>query len=196
MVMIIIFLVGGNLNQAESKQEFDQSNNQVSGVKISTDRIVQPYATPTPKSRLIVTSPPPTNTPTATPTVCDNSSCQADGYDTYQDEFLITCYNVPLETEFTSSKISKVVVTNPNTCSTTTESFRSDFLAAVDLNGTGKDDDGQLIAREFFCSGANYRYVSCPTGSCGVCVTAGDSFALGTNRFVCGQSVCIQGYGS
>ena len=147
--------------------------------------------TPTPTIRLIVSGPPPTNTATPTPTLCDPGFCQSQGFDTFQDVFLITCYNVPLETDFTQSKVTKVVVTNPNTCATTTEDFRSDFLAAVNLNGTGKDDDGQLISIEWFCSGANYRYVSCPTGSCGVCLTAGDSFALSSNRFVCAQPVCI-----
>jgi Uncharacterized protein conserved in bacteria len=84
----------------------------------------------------------------------------------YQNPFYCTAYIVALEKDYSASKVSASGLTGAT--------FRSDFLAAVKLNGTGKADSGRYI----YWNGSGYSYISKPTTATGTEATAGRTIAV------------------
>lgn len=84
----------------------------------------------------------------------------------YQNSFYCTAYIVALESDYNASKVSASGITGAT--------FRSDFLAAVKLNGTGKADSGKYI----HWNGSGYSYIDKPTTATGTEATAGRTIAV------------------
>lgn len=59
----------------------------------------------------------------------------------YQNPFYCTAYIVALESDYRASKVAASGITDAK--------FKSDFLADVRMNGTGKADSGKYIQLEW-----------------------------------------------
>lgn len=74
----------------------------------------------------------------------------------YESQFYVTAYIVAKEADYKEGKITAAGITG---------TYRSDFLAAVKLNGTGYTEDGKYIR---YNSGASaYAFVTAPTTASG-----------------------------
>ncbi len=84
----------------------------------------------------------------------------------YQNLFHCTAYIVALESDYTGAKVTASGITDAK--------FKSDFLAAVRMNGTGKADSGKYIR----WNGSGYSYIDKPTTATGTEATAGRTIAV------------------
>ncbi len=84
----------------------------------------------------------------------------------YVTSFYITCYNTPKESDFTGSKVSVSGISG--------YTFKSDFIAAVKLNGSGYSSNGFYIKY----NGSNTYAKGNPKTSTGTTPTAGKTIAV------------------
>jgi hypothetical protein len=132
---------------------------------------------------------------------------------TVLEDYRITCYNTPLETDF-SGPSEDVCVSNAS-CEWRSESFVERFLYAVSLNGSGMTAEGEIITIEGWCQdppdpascGGAYigygnlpYYFRCPSeiiGACGVTPVAEVSVAISPSNphLSCGDNLYVEGIG-
>jgi hypothetical protein len=67
-------------------------------------------------------------------------------------DYINTCYNTSLETDFGGTSVNAGTATAA--CVWSSRSFIADFLDAVNLNGSGVDSSGTSLQIEGFCGGA------------------------------------------
>ncbi len=109
-------------------------------------------------------------------------------------EYRITCYNTPLETEFTGPDVT--ACTSTSSCQWSTRDFKANFLSAqgeggqggVNLNGSGIDRTNTAILIEASCTnpptncpafeGKRYRRPATLRTACGNTPTAGVTAAV------------------
>ena len=84
----------------------------------------------------------------------------------YQNSFHCTAYIVALESDYSASKVAVSGITDAK--------FKSDFLADVKMNGTGKADSGKYI----HWNGSGYSYIDKLTTATGTEATAGRTIAV------------------
>ncbi len=87
----------------------------------------------------------------------------------YQNPFHCTVYIVAQESDYTGAKVAVSGITDAK--------FKSDFLADVKINGTGKADSGKYI----HWNGNGYSYIDKPTTATGTEATAGRTIAVDNN---------------
>lgn len=85
---------------------------------------------------------------------------------TYESSFYITCYNIASESDFSGSKISVSGISG--------YTFKSDFIAAVKLNGSGYTTNGFYIRY----TGSDTYSIGNPVTSTGTTPTVGKTIAV------------------
>lgn len=85
----------------------------------------------------------------------------------YESQFYVIAYIVAKESDYTGGKVSASGITG---------SYRSDFLAAVKLNGTGYTADGKYI--RYNSNTSSYAFVTEPTTATGTVPAANRTIAV------------------
>ncbi|MEO0250116.1 MAG: hypothetical protein ABIN58_11455, partial [candidate division WOR-3 bacterium] len=131
------------------------------------------------------------------------------------DDWLITCYNTPLEADFTGPTVTACTTPGPNVCQWSTRNFIRNFLSeqgeggqgGVNLNGSGVDRTNTAIQIEWVCGsaplncpafeGRRYRRPASIRTACGNAPTAGVTVAVrqGNPMLGCGDQIFIRGIG-
>lgn len=100
----------------------------------------------------------------------------------YESSFWVTCYNTPLETEFSGEKISVPGISGTQ--------FYSDFISEVKENGSGKAANGEYI--RYNSSTGSYSYQA-PITATGTTPSVGKTIAV-DNYYVPMYGVAYQTY--
>ncbi|MFN2455320.1 MAG: hypothetical protein ABR577_13985 [Pyrinomonadaceae bacterium] len=119
-------------------------------------------------------------------------------------DYLNTCYNTPLETDFDGGVVN--AGTSTSSCMWSSLNFRSRFLNEVNENGSGIDSVGVALQLEAFCqnappssppyNGKRYRRPTDIKTSCGTTPRPDVSLARGPNSSLsCGTPLYIDGIG-